>query len=199
MRCRARPADPFAQSRQASATPDRILDSRSPVDAAAAASLGAALPCPCWPYIARLYGQPSPMSCPGDVAEMGQLKCAAVRINVPRGRISDDRRQPEANLSLLVGRQRGRQGGAGNRCASSERVARLSSTMISVKSAPRASGTAHFTALAQVRRGARIAKANRLYRCAVPETAISCTGEAVVVGTGAVLDSMSINDDTESG
>ena len=37
-------------------TPDRMLDSRSPVDAAAAAaSLAAALSCPCWPYIARLY------------------------------------------------------------------------------------------------------------------------------------------------
>ena len=33
-----------------------MVDSRSPVDAAAAAaSLAVALSCPCWPYIARLY------------------------------------------------------------------------------------------------------------------------------------------------
>ena len=53
------------------------------------------------------------MSCLGDVADVGQLKCAAVLFDVSRCRICGYRREPEPNLGLFFGRQRGGQGGAG--------------------------------------------------------------------------------------
>src|SRR5271168_4063087 len=54
----------------------------------------------------QVVGQPRQMPCPGDLADVEQLQRPAILLNAPLCSVRIERREAQANLSLLFGRRR---------------------------------------------------------------------------------------------
>src|SRR5277367_3097531 len=93
---RARPAYPSPPSSTARVRLAMIVASRSPVEAAAAATS----------FLKHeVVGQPPQMPCPGDLADVAQLQRSAILLNAPLGAVPIDCREAQPNLGFLFGRR----------------------------------------------------------------------------------------------